>query len=63
MLDAHREIALLFTDVGLPGGMNGRQLADETQRRRSALKVLFISGYARMQLFSTAILIPALSSS
>ena len=47
MLDAHREIALLFTDVGLPGGMNGRQLADEAQRRRSALKVLFTSGYAR----------------
>jgi PAS domain S-box-containing protein len=47
MLDAHSEIALLFTDVGLPGGMNGRQLADEAQRRRSGLKVLFTSGYAR----------------
>jgi PAS domain S-box-containing protein len=47
LLDAHREIALLFTDVGLPGGMNGRQLADEAQRRRSRLKVLFTSGYAR----------------
>ena len=47
MLDAHREIALLFTDVGLPGGMNGRELADEAQRRKSALKVLFTSGYAR----------------
>jgi PAS domain S-box-containing protein len=47
MLDAHREIMLLFTDIGLPGGMNGRQLADEAQRRRSNLKVLFTSGYAR----------------
>ena len=47
LLDAHREIALLFTDVGLPGGMNGRQLADEARRRRSRLKVLFTSGYAR----------------
>ena len=47
MLDAHREIALLFTDVGLPGGMNGRQLADEALRRRAHLKVLFTSGYAR----------------
>jgi PAS domain S-box-containing protein len=46
-LDAHREINLLFTDVGLPGGMNGRQLADEAQRRRAGLKVLFMSGYAR----------------
>jgi CheY-like chemotaxis protein len=47
LLDAHREIAALFTDVGLPGGMNGRQLADEAKRRRSALKVLFTTGYAR----------------
>ena len=29
ILDAHPEIVLLLTDVGLPGGMNGRQLADE----------------------------------
>jgi PAS domain S-box-containing protein len=47
LLDAHREIALLFTDIGLPGGMNGRQLADEALRRRPTLKVLFTSGYAR----------------
>jgi CheY-like chemotaxis protein len=47
MIDSHREIMLLFTDIGLPGGMNGRQLADEVQRRRSNLKVLFTSGYAR----------------
>ena len=47
LLDAHRDIALLFTDVGLPGGMNGRQLSDEARRRRPALKVLFTSGYAR----------------
>jgi len=47
LLDAHREIVLLFTDVGLPGGMNGRQLADEALRRRTHLKVLFTSGYAR----------------
>ena len=47
LLDSRREIALLFTDVGLPGGMNGRQLADEARRRRPGLKVLFTSGYAR----------------
>jgi PAS domain S-box-containing protein len=47
MLDAHRETMLLFTDIGLPGGMNGRQLADEALRRRGNLKVLFTSGYAR----------------
>ncbi|MPZ34925.1 MAG: response regulator [Rhodospirillales bacterium] len=47
LLDSHPEIRLLFTDVGLPGGMNGRQLADEARRRRSNLKILFASGYAR----------------
>ncbi|HET6234591.1 MAG TPA: PAS domain S-box protein [Acetobacteraceae bacterium] len=47
VIDAHREIELLFTDIGLPGGMNGRQLADEVLRRRPGLKVLFTSGYAR----------------
>jgi PAS domain S-box-containing protein len=41
------EIQLLFTDVGLPGGFNGRQLADAARERRSNLKVLFTSGYAR----------------
>ena len=41
------EIDLLFTDVVLSGGMNGRQLADEAIRRRPGLKVLFTTGYAR----------------
>jgi signal transduction histidine kinase/CheY-like chemotaxis protein len=39
-------IDLLVTDVGLPGGMNGRQLADAARERRSGLKVLFLTGYA-----------------
>jgi PAS domain S-box-containing protein len=47
ILDAHSDIALLLTDVGLPGGLNGRQFADAAQRRHSGLKVLFMSGYAR----------------
>lgn len=34
LLQAHPELQLLFTDVGLPGGMNGRQLADAAIRRR-----------------------------
>ena len=38
---------LLFTDVGLPGGMNARQLGDEATRRRPSIKVLFTTGYAR----------------
>jgi CheY-like chemotaxis protein len=41
ILDSNPAIRVLFTDVGLPGGMNGRQLADEARRRRPNLKVLF----------------------
>ncbi|HEY2246185.1 MAG TPA: response regulator [Bradyrhizobium sp.] len=47
LLEANPHIRLLFTDIGLPGGMNGRQLADEARRRRQDLKVLFTTGYAR----------------
>jgi CheY-like chemotaxis protein len=43
----HPEIDLLFTDVGLPGGMNGRQLANAARNLNSKLKVLFTTGYAR----------------
>ena len=39
-------IDLLVTDVGLPGGMNGRQVADAARVLRPDLKVLFITGYA-----------------
>jgi signal transduction histidine kinase/ActR/RegA family two-component response regulator len=39
------EFDLLFTDVIMPGAMNGRQLAGEVARRRTRLKVLFTSGY------------------
>ncbi len=47
ILEANSEVDLLFTDVGLPGGMNGRQLAEAARRRRPKLKVLFTTGYAR----------------
>ena len=40
-------IQLLFTDVGLPGPFNGRQLADEARKRCPELKILFTTGYAR----------------
>jgi CheY-like chemotaxis protein len=42
-----KQLDLLFTDVGLPDGMNGRQLADEVRRRHPQVKVLFTTGYAR----------------
>jgi two-component system NtrC family sensor kinase len=47
LLDGEPDIALLFTDVVLPAGMNGRQLADEVLRRRPRVKVLFATGYTR----------------
>jgi PAS domain S-box-containing protein len=47
VLEEHREIDLLFTDIGLPGGVNGRQLADEALTRFPALRVLFSTGYTR----------------
>jgi signal transduction histidine kinase/ActR/RegA family two-component response regulator len=40
-------IDLLFTDVGLPGGVNGRALADAAHNITPALKVLFTTGYTR----------------
>ena len=46
-LQKHPGIDLLFTDIGLPKGMNGRELADEATRRWPGLKVLFTTGYAR----------------
>ena len=42
--DVH--IDLLITDVGLPGGMNGRQMADAGRDARPTLRTLFITGYA-----------------
>ena len=41
------QVKLLFTDVGLPGNLNGRQLAEEARKRRRDLKVLYMTGYAR----------------
>jgi CheY-like chemotaxis protein len=47
VLDRNPEIELLFSDVVMPGGLNGRQLADEAVRRRPGLKILFTTGYTR----------------
>ena len=45
LAEAGAEYDLLFTDVIMPGSMNGRQLADSVRMRRPALRVLFTSGY------------------
>jgi len=46
ILQSDMHIDLLITDVGLPGGMNGRQMADAGRETRPDLKTLFITGYA-----------------
>ncbi|MET0185297.1 MAG: ATP-binding protein [Achromobacter sp.] len=46
VLQSNIAIDLLITDVGLPGGINGRQVADGGRQHRPNLKVLFITGYA-----------------
>jgi PAS domain S-box-containing protein len=46
VLQSDVRIDLLITDVGLPGGMNGRQMVDAARSKRPNLKVLFITGYA-----------------
>ncbi len=46
VLQSERRVDLLLTDVGLPGGLNGRQVADAARVSRPHLKVLFITGYA-----------------
>lgn len=47
LLDGKPVIDLLFTDVVLPSGMNGKQLADEIRRDMPTVKVLYTTGYAR----------------
>ncbi len=46
LLAAHPEIAMIFTDFVMPGGMNGNELADAAFATRPDIKVLFTSGYA-----------------
>ncbi|MCJ2086092.1 response regulator [Methylobacterium sp. E-005] len=46
VLQSDVRLDMLITDVGLPGGMNGRQMAEAGREHRPDLKVLFITGYA-----------------
>src|SRR3954453_23273256 len=46
ILAGREPVHLLVTDVGLPGGMNGRQLAEAARLARKDLEVLLITGYA-----------------
>ena len=46
VVESGTRLDLLITDVGLPGGMDGRQLADAVRQQRPNLKALFVTGYA-----------------
>ena len=46
LLESEARIDLLVTDVGLPGGLNGRQVAEAARGLRADLRILFITGYA-----------------
>ncbi len=46
ILQSDVRIDLLISDVGLPGGMNGRQVADAGRAIRPDLKVLYVTGFA-----------------
>jgi two-component system, NtrC family, sensor kinase len=46
LLDEHKTVRLLLTDVVMPG-MNGRRLAEEAKQRQPVLKVLYMTGYSR----------------
>ena len=54
IIETRARIDLLLTDVGLPGGMNGRQLADAAREQRPGLKVLFLPATPRAQPSATA---------
>ncbi len=56
LLQSRPDIDLLVSDVGLSGGMNGRQLADAARLHRPRLKVLFITGYAENALLGKGVL-------
>ncbi|MGU3540633.1 PAS domain-containing protein [Methylobacterium sp. A54F] len=60
VLQSDVRIDLLVTDVGLPGGMNGRQMADAGRERRPDLKVLFITGYAENAVLGNGYLRPGM---
>lgn len=60
VLESDARIDLLITDVGLPGGLNGRQLADAARTTRPDLKVLFITGYAENAIIGNGQLAPGM---
>ena len=61
IVESGARIDLMITDVGLPGGLNGRQVADAARALRRDLKVLFITGYAENAAIGNGHLDPGMS--
>lgn len=60
VLRSNVRIDLLISDVGLPGGMNGRQMAEAGRQTRPGLQVLFITGYAENSIIGNGHLEPGM---
>ncbi|WP_246018293.1 response regulator [Pelagibacterium montanilacus] len=63
VLNQRAELDLLFTDVVMPGGMGGRDLADAARKIRPNIKILFTSGYTENSIVHNWRLDPASSYS
>lgn len=61
ILQSDARVDLLISDVGLPGGMNGRQMADAGRVKRPRLQVLFITGYAENAVLNNGYLEPGMA--
>lgn len=61
ILQSETQVDLLISDVGLPGGMNGRQMADAALTRRPQMPVLLITGYAENSLLTDGQLRPGMT--
>jgi CheY-like chemotaxis protein len=61
ILRRERDIGLMFTDIVMPGGMNGAQLAEAAMRLQPALRILFASGYADRSILEPLVLGQAMS--
>ena len=61
ILQSDKRVDLLISDVGLPGGMNGRQMADAGRSGRPGLQVLFITGYAETAVLDKGHLEPGIA--
>lgn len=60
VLQSDARVDLLISDVGLPGGMNGRQMVDAARTSRPDLKVLFVTGYADNAAIGNGVLGPGM---